>query len=277
MEEQLIEVHPSDVNSALLCELRLDETLMENKPNPDLIRGSLLHARIESFLKEEPFDPLVFLTDRFSEEYGITDHEEAGITDLGLTKVMVQADVAFEDWKTTVLPLIDTSEMTIEVEHRVSLGTFEYEDTRYVIELVGSPDLVDATPVIHDWKTAARMWDPTRVVNQAQPPLYGYLVNHIKRLKFIFWIYGYDQEVWKFLDITPTNTQVIEMLDYARRVAIKKIMGLLTPMPGVPGFGRTRGWWCSPKYCRNWNRCTARSIVNDGNDDVAANWKEAWA
>lgn len=272
-----LEIHPSEVNSALLCELRLDEELKERDPDPSLMRGSLLHGHIEHHLKAEPFDPLEFMLDRLVTEYNYDSFEDAGISDLSLTRVMVQAEVAFNAWKTEVLPWLKLGKrIQVEREHRVLIGGFTAGEHGYNVELVGSPDLMDEMPVIHDWKSAERAWDPVRVVNQAQPPLYGHLARPGKLTPFWFWVFDYGTEAWVRLPAHPTQAQVVNMLRLAVKVAVKRELGLLTASPGVPGFGKTRGWWCTPKYCESWNNCSQRKLVNDGNDDVVRVWKEKW-
>jgi hypothetical protein len=77
--------------------------------------------------------------------------------------------------------------------------------------------------------------------------------------------------------VTPTVAQIEESVRLAYRIAIKRHLGLLTASPGPVGvYGKPRHWHCSPKYCQCWNKCEARKLYNDGNDDVVADWKEGW-
>jgi PD-(D/E)XK nuclease superfamily len=276
--EKTLQIHPSDVNSALLCEMRLDETLAEDEPNRDLMRGSVTHYLIERDLLDEKPDVWGYIRERLDTEYGYEDIEATGVQAGGFYSLVQEATRAFEGWVKGVKPKLDLAVPTIEEEHTVFLGSRQYGNTVYVVELVGSPDLVAGEighRRIHDWKTAARMWDPVKLVSQAQPPLYSALVAGAP-MPFTFWIWDISAQHWLHLSITPTQTQLEEMIETAVRLAIKREVGLLTATPGVPGYGRSRGWWCSPKYCRNWNKCTARHMWNDGNEDVKRDWREDW-
>ena len=68
--EHTLQIHPSEVNAALMCELRLDDELAEDEPNRDMMRGSLTHHMIETDLLDEPMKPSEFVLERFSDEYG---------------------------------------------------------------------------------------------------------------------------------------------------------------------------------------------------------------
>jgi PD-(D/E)XK nuclease superfamily len=277
-----LEIHPSDVNAALLCELRLDETLAEDQPNRDMFRGSIAHYLIESHLRNEEAQPLAFIETRLWEEYQYSDFDSAGIAMSQWKGLIAQARVAAVAWLDQVRPWLQLDEdtMLIEVEQSVWLGDFPTKDVVYQVHLFGSPDLVNGSALdhslrIHDWKTANRMWEVIKTTGQMQPPLYSALVAGAP-VPFTFWIWDISKEEWHHLTITPTPGQMESAMKTAIRLAVKREMGLLTANPGVPGYGRTRGWWCSPKYCRNWNKCTARHLTNDGNEDTKRDWREEW-
>ena len=267
-----LEIHPSDVNAALLCELRLDEDLAEDEPNRDMMRGSIVHDMIECHLNEEEENPWTFLEDRLLDEYGYASIEDTEIPRSAFQLLIGEAAEAFGNWKIQVLPIVEAG--MVETEHSQFLGSRAYGEHMYIVTLVGTPDLV-TDHRIWDWKTAGRMWEPLKVAAQMQPPLYSHLVFG-KPVPFTFWIYDIGASEWHHLTVTPTQSQIDEAVETAIRLAIKREFGLLTATPGVPGFGRTRGWWCSPKYCRNWNKCTARHMTNDGNEDTKRDWREDW-
>lgn len=269
-----LEIHPSDINAALLCELRLDEDLAEDQPNRDMMRGSVTHDMIEHHLNGVEENPWTYLEERLEEEYGYASIEDTGIPRSAFQLLIGEAAEAFVHWKTDVKPLIPDQELIVETEHDKFLGSRAYGEHMYIVTLVGTPDLVTDNR-IWDWKTAARMWDPIKVTGQMQPPLYSHLVFGKPR-PFTFWIYDMSAGEWHHLTVTPTQSQIDEAVETAIRVAIKREFGLLTATPGIPGFGKTRGWWCSPKYCRNWNKCTARHMTNDGNEDTKRDWRADW-
>ena len=275
--EQTLQIHPSQVNAALMCELRLDEDLAEDQPNRDMMRGSLTHHMIETDLLDQPMGPTEFVIERFADEYGYTSIEDAGLTMANIDPLITEALTAYNAWKANVKGTLALKDAVTEEEMTVFLGTREFGNMTYVVELVGTPDLVtyNGGPRIHDWKTAQRMWEPLKLTGQMQPPLYSALVFGMPT-PFTFWIWDIANQGWWPLSITPTMTQMLEAQEQAIRLAIKREMGLLTATPGVPGFGKTRGWWCSPKYCRNWNKCTARSLTNDGNEATLRDWREDW-
>jgi hypothetical protein len=277
LAEIQLEIHPSQVNSALLCELRLDEELWDKHPNYDMLRGSVFHSMVEASMRKGVVDAQKIIEDRLSDEYGTTI-KDLGISPATFHQLALEARIAFEAWLEHVLPNINLKGVvTIEQEHRLSIGEYVDGDDLLEVVLVGSPDLIDAAPRIHDWKTANRVWDSIKLVGQAQPPLYNALSFGRQPRPFTFWIWEVPSSTWTPLSITPTVAQIDAALQLAFRVAIKRHLGLLTANPGLPGvYGKSRGWWCSPKYCQCWNKCEARKIYNDGNDDVIADWKEGW-
>jgi len=277
MAELTIEVHPSQVNSALLCELRLDEELWDKHPDYSMLRGSVTHHFIEKSLKFAVADAWDFIEERLLEEYKTTI-DDSQIPRAKFSKLITEAMTAYSGWHKNVVPNLNMRGVVeVEVEKRMPIGEYVDGDDLLEVVLVGSPDLVDASPRTHDWKTANKLWDAIKLVGQAQPPLYNALSFGRQPRPFTFWIWEVPSETWTPLSITPTVEQIDAALSMAYRVAIKRHLGLLTPNPGLPGvYGKSRGWWCSPKYCQCWNACDARKIYNDGNDDVIADWKESW-
>lgn len=268
----VLEVHPSDVNAALLCPARLIEDT-DRQPSYDMMRGSVVHHMISSTLLSEevsPFESMNHVLDEYDYDLDTFPYPQAA------SRLMLEALTAYEHWHADILPVLSISTMQVEMERKDMIWMDEELDIE--VDLVGTPDLVDAEIVIHDWKTARRMWEVNKPPGQMQPPLYSHLVDKRPR-PFVFWIFDYSANEWKPMHpIVPTQTQIDAALDMAWKIAMAKHRGLLIANPGQPPAyaSQTRSWWCSTKYCHRWNNCLPRRLVNDGNDDNVADWRTEW-
>lgn len=274
---QTLEIHPSDVNAALLCPVRLipDVGAFET-PSYDLVRGTVAHGLISSNLLDDQADA----RDLADAELRTMDIEPEDFEFRDKLHVLAdEAAFAFACWMTQVKPQLALgSEMVVEVEHRDHIGTSRILDTDYRVELVGTPDLIDEIGAVHDWKTARRAWDLNKVPGQQQPPLYTWLA-HQRPMPFVFWVFDFSKGVWDMMNpVVPTMEQQTMALEMAIDIAVARELGLLVANPGQPPAykGQTRNWWCSPKYCHRWNVCSHKHLVNDGGAEVIADWREDW-
>lgn len=277
---QTLEIHPSDVNAALLCPVRLLKDTDE-RPSYDLMRGTVAHSIISQDLLGLPTDDLGFTSWTAATVELDTMGLEIADFEFGakLRQLCDEAAFAYSCWVTQVKPQLALgSTMVVEVEHRDVIGTRHLNGVEYQVELVGTPDLVDTIGAVHDWKTARRAWELNKVPGQMQPPLYTWLV-HNRQMPFVFWIFDFSKGVWDMMaPIVPTAEQQSAALDMAVDIAIARELECLVANPGQPPAYKTqtRNWWCSPKYCHRWNQCTHKHLVNDGGADVIADWREDW-
>ena len=270
----VIDIHPSDVNAALLCPQRLIEDT-EKAPSYQMMRGTVVHTMIADTLKGAEVEPH-FATQRALDEYEHTLLEFPYPT--AITKLMTDALLAYEKWHEKIYPHLDLEgEYFVEHERKSTLWNSD-EDLDIQVDLVGTPDLVDGNGAIHDWKTASRMWEANKPPGQMQPPLYAHLVA-AEPVPFVFWVFDFSKGEWEGMTpIIPTQQQMNAATDQAVDIALSRHAKWLIANPGQPPAYKTqtRNWWCSPKYCHRWNNCEAKFLVNDGSEYVIARWEDEW-
>jgi len=274
---QTLEIHPSDVNAALLCPVRLipDVGAFET-PSYDLVRGTVTHGLISFNLMGVETDAMTL-----AEAELATMNIEPGEFEFATKLKVLAAEAAFASacWQAQVKPQLALGdEMIVEVEHRDIIGTRHLNGIEYQVELVGTPDLIDEIGAVHDWKTARRAWELNKVPGQQQPPLYTHLAHHAPA-PFVFWVFDFSKGVWDMMEpVVPTFAQMSASLDMAVDIAIARELECLVANPGQPPAYKTqtRNWWCSPKYCHRWNQCSHKHLVNDGGADVIADWRIDW-
>lgn len=268
----VLEVHPSDVNAALLCPVRLIEDTVKY-PSYDMVRGTVVHDMISRTLDGLEVEPQFSMTGALAEfGYNLVSFP----FQTAASKLMLEALSAYEAWHSDIYPHLNLRGV-IEVEKELMSLIHLDEEKDIEVDLIGTPDLVDAAGAIHDWKTTRRMWDQGKPAGQMQPPLYSHLVAQAP-CAFMFWIFDFGPGVWNGLPITPTFDQLDAAIDMATKVALAKHNDLLVANPGQPPAykGQTRNWWCSPKYCHRWNNCKDKYLVNDGGASIEAKWSDEW-
>lgn len=150
------------------------------------------------------------------------------------------------------------------------------------VTLQGTPDLVadyHGNPVVFDWKTTSRMWKDGHEHYQIQVPLYLLLVRENLGLDihdFCFVVYDRNKdqihEKW--------TSRTDEEIDAARLQAItfglQLRSGYLPTTPVKSEYNLyKRGWYCSPKYCNEWDICEGKYLHDsvDESQERIIQWK----
>ena len=87
----------------------------------------------------------------------------------------------------------------------------------------------------------------------------------------LLWVYNRRIREWEAI---PTRRRVKDInaaLHTAQAYASKLEAGIFTATPIMDTFGKQkRGWYCSAKFCGEWNICPAKYLNDDKNENELA-------
>ena len=164
---------------------------------------------------------------------------------------------------------IVAAEETLEVD----LGVLR--DGR-ALRLRGTPDLVSKLKIT-DWKSSGRPWKPGKAQTSIQPPLYRHLVRENYETdpkQFMFAVYARNKGVWDIILTDRSEEQISAMLKTVQDYAEGIYTGILPATPiAQGGFPPKRGWYCSVKWCDQWNICSYKYLADDVDESTVKELK----
>jgi len=153
-------------------------------------------------------------------------------------------------------------EPAIEERVEVEIEVLHVDGRDVSVVLSGAPDVVYPGELIVDWKTAAKMWNPTKIQGEIQRIAYPYLTG--QDVPFTYWVYDRSSMMWGAITAqAPSKPELRAFLGQAKSAARALIHEAFTYSPAGQAFTSVRGWHCSPKYCDVWAVCDARHLIAD--------------
>lgn len=273
-DDDVVYIHPSDINNAMLCGKRV---LLQHEEGSvpvfgeALTFGLMLHIQCNDVAMGN--HTLTGVKTKGYLEKRFVDLLENDL-EVPLNTVTVQEmNVLFEElrfavnaWSNDFLKVYDklldnvvAAEETLEVE----LGVLRDGRT---LKLRGTPDLVTTMKIL-DWKSSGRPWKPMKAQMGNQPALYRHLVRNnydIDPTQFVYAVYARNKGQWDVLLTDRNEEQIAATLNTVKDYAEAIYSGILPATPIAQGsFPPKRGWYCSAKWCDQWNICSDKYLADD--------------
>jgi len=268
-------IRQSIINELLLCPLRVRLAQQTGYIPPfgeSLAFGSVVHKYIENHWAGDSPSFHEAAEQVLQEEY------QTSLTEIGNSEQFIaETQKAFHLWQLQVLPFIikelpETKGVEFETTLELDLGDN--------IVYQGTPDLVLKGNSIHDFKTAKSMrkWTQDNVDTNFQASIYLAAWNslHSDTLDtFYFHIYDRKKVEWVTYETVRDAKQQYLALQQARDFGRMVKYDALPATPVDENYSsKTRGWYCSPRWCGGWNICTSKYILPG--DDLEQKATRVW-
>jgi putative RecB family exonuclease len=220
--------------------------------SPALVFGSAIHAAIQEMVRASVFGQAHDPMDHWRREWnGVLEREDVvwgadRPEELGLLGLSI---IQHSDVKTLALglePLVIGDQLAIE--HKIELRVPDVP-----VPVIGFIDLIDASGVPYDFKTAGRMWPADRADKELQASFYLAALRQAGRT-------DNPGNLFRYVVISKTRTPQVRVFETRR--SARDFLGLI---PYVQGIWRAiereaytlnpSSWRCNARYCCHFHEC----------------------